>query len=359
MKTNISEKNNNFQSIVMAERYKIIIHLPVLVVIVLTVVFLPPTSAGTPTAIPGSENNPELYYLEHVSPNTTSWIIIEPVPEHYWGDSFTINAITNLPVDQPIQLWGVPEEAIKDAPHNFGIISRYGFIGVRCTNYPGNPPYNLTSCPVDTADLHFPNMNYSIASFPGYSPGNISSINLRSRWVIVNPIGNRTIGENILINGTTDAPAGTNLSIYVEAPLCGRMKWQSDCTYETVYANAENNIFNPDARIFSTVLNTSGFRASSFYDVHVSGTGLAGNDTSFRLIDPSFTESPEARRTIRIVCTFNGPHGTELRDCDNMPKEASDLPKNSPATKTQTAPTGRFLIFISLCISLVFMSLRK
>lgn len=304
------------------------------ITIIFAILFVTPVMADSNiTLIIGGQKQtesmggiPELQFLEKISPNDSYWIRIDPITHHMWGDAFTITARTNLPLDQNLILQGSPDEGIDNMiiSHGFTNFEDYGYIRVRCNYTEKESNDNVTSCFINTSFLKFPNLHYSIST-KDYTPGNISSFNLSPYWIVIDPIGTHAVGDIIKINGTTNTPAGSNLSFFIPANCYTTPGQHCTIILGQFYSLTHPGISGSNPNIFSFDVNTSGHEPGN-YQIIASGLEVKTNYSHFELDELSSSTSQ-----------FSSP-----------------LP-----TKSQASPIENSIIFISIPIMFFLIWMRK
>jgi hypothetical protein len=254
---------------------------------------------------------PGLEFIWNVSSDAPYWISIDPVGDHNWGDSFPMNATTNFPAEQKIVLRGTTELGITNIVFNRSLnvsktLKNYGYIDAECKNYPGSE-INITSCFINTSVLTDPDLQYSIST-PDYSHGNVSSLILKPRWILIDDLGFYKVGDTVNISGTTNAPPGLLLTVWFSRacyPLCGP-GFEPISTY-TQYIPSSQNISS-----FSVQLNTSGHSPYHYYvDAIVLG-GKTGNSSHLYLHEINATPSPSSPILSSLTVSINPTSPSQL-----------------------------------------------
>lgn len=148
---------------------------------------------------------------------STPYISVDPISEKTTGDLLIVSGTTNLAADTSLGI-------------TIGNFAGSGFVNT------GTGGVNRYSMPVDTASFKPGTMTVNVTEMTGdpaagtYAPGSVSGTSTftltgtylgsdtrvdvtpsASDYITVNPIGDRFVGDQFLITGTTSLPVGTSL----------------------------------------------------------------------------------------------------------------------------------------------------
>jgi len=201
--------------------------------------------------------------------NGSGWIVIDPVDDKYAGEYFLLTAKTNLAAgtDVTIQTWPITDNPVNRSDASGGVGA-----GFHTPVMKGNAGENVITGVIDSRKFrpepYFIVMfndsagvsactwyNVSIApeENPTISPsrsfnesGTLMDRNSSGSWIAIEPVPDTCLGDIIIISGSTNLPAGENLSLAIRTTdFHGCQKTIYPCYYpDTVNAVCCTGGFN-------------------------------------------------------------------------------------------------------------------
>jgi hypothetical protein len=167
--------------------------------------------------------HPSAFPRESVD-DTTSWIRLDPTGTHDLGDLFCITGSTNLPIGYPLIIEVYRREFSQEeylSLNEFKPVLRDQVTvmeDAKGTQY-FSLPVNLTESVAKSGqkavpgpffvEIHAVNMNSSVSDRSSFE------VTTHFPWIRVDTIIDPVLGSNLAVTGTTNLPAGSNISVEV------------------------------------------------------------------------------------------------------------------------------------------------
>jgi hypothetical protein len=205
----------------------------------------------------------------------TYWIKIDPISDKLEGDKFSIIAITNLPVGNEVRY--------EITSMNFPLKNtRYENLITLVVG--GDNGLNKTVIDIDSSELKTGQfVIFERAVWENAKDAAPFRLNRISYTIDFYPIGDKRFGDKFTVKGTTNLPAGDNVSVNIQSSNNG----SSIITGTAMILKG-----NDDLNTTSFTVNTSNFLSVAYYEYSIterySQRNISvGSRTGFRISDGS------------------------------------------------------------------------
>jgi len=194
------------------------------------------------------------------------WIKINPVPQHYIGETINITGTTNLPENEKLQVKGIADQEYRyrlelgdiSDQHPWYTLNyeRWWILNGEC-KIEGNTTIREFFCPVNTAQKS-PELHQIIVFSPRVMAN--STLVIKNRWLKFNTFEqNVSIGDIFSLTGTTNAPEGARLVLGI---FGGNSNWMNPAGFPchhcvTLTTDVVKSNLSNDIGTFSFIVNTS------------------------------------------------------------------------------------------------------
>jgi hypothetical protein len=238
-------------------------------------------------------------------PINGSFITIDPIPDHYLGDTITFSGTTNLPAGNNITLvigttafHGCQKMVPSCNPDTVNAVCCTGDGFHRpVTIVPGSSGINTWLFTVKTSEYDFIPDLYEVRIVSGkiVEQGFFKILEKpkpSGYWIFVDPIPAHNLGDNIVFQGTTNLPGGENITtqIFESDRHCSKCQYfindsVDGCCGDRIQAPVIIKSGNDGINIWSKSVNTSyhNFREGRYSIFLIDPTQAVGNISDFNI----------------------------------------------------------------------------